>query len=116
MRRAITEFAHLSDEQIHELWEILKKLLKKYPHHGLSKWQIVHTFYEDLEDQYRQMVNTSYGGTFMSKSEDEVYDLFEILSKNSINHASLSSYERQSLTKSGQSMRSNIQTLVLRLT
>ena len=30
----------------------------------------------------------------MSKSEDEAYDLFEMLSKNSINHASLSSYER----------------------
>ena len=30
----------------------------------------------------------------MSKSEDETYDLFEMLSENSINHASLSSYER----------------------
>ena len=30
----------------------------------------------------------------MSKSEDEAYDLFEMLSENSINHASLSSYER----------------------
>ena len=29
----------------------------------------------------------------MSKSEDEAYDLFEMLSENSINHASLSSYE-----------------------
>ena len=30
----------------------------------------------------------------MSKSEDEAYDLFKMLSKNSINYASLSSYER----------------------
>ena len=30
----------------------------------------------------------------MSKSEDEAYTLFKILSENSINHASLSSYER----------------------
>ena len=30
----------------------------------------------------------------MMKSEDEAYDLFKMLSKNSINHASLSSYER----------------------
>ena len=30
----------------------------------------------------------------MSKSEDEAYDLFEMLSENSINHASLSTYER----------------------
>ena len=30
----------------------------------------------------------------MSKSEDEIYDLFETLSETLINHASLSSYER----------------------
>ena len=30
----------------------------------------------------------------MSKSEDEAYVLFETLSENSINHASLTSYER----------------------
>ena len=40
------------------------------------------------------MVDASCGGAFMSKSEDEAYTLFEILSENSINHASLSSYER----------------------
>ena len=30
----------------------------------------------------------------MSKSEDEDYDLFEMLSENFISHTSLSSYER----------------------
>ena len=40
------------------------------------------------------MVDTSYEGTLMSKSEDKAYALFEILSKSSINHASLSSYGR----------------------
>ena len=30
----------------------------------------------------------------MSKSEDDAYDLFEMLSENSISHASLSSYKR----------------------
>ena len=40
------------------------------------------------------MVDASCGGTFMSKSEDEAYDLFEMLSENSISHTSLSSYER----------------------
>ena len=40
------------------------------------------------------MVDVSYGGAFMSKSEDKAYTLFEILSENSINYASISSYER----------------------
>ena len=94
MRRAITGFAQLPNEQIHESWERLKELLRKCPHHGLSKWQIVQAFYEGLDDQVRQIVDASCGGAFMSKSEDEAYDLFEMLSENSINHASLSSYER----------------------
>ena len=40
------------------------------------------------------MVYASYEGAFMSKSEDKVYNLFEILNENLINHTSLSSYER----------------------
>ena len=68
--------------------------LRKCSHHGLSKWQVVQAFYEGLTEQYRHMVDASCGGNFMSMSEDEAYDLFETLSENSINHASLSSYER----------------------
>ena len=94
MRRTITGFTQGPGEQIHESWERLKGLLRKCPHHGLSKWQIVQAFYEGLSDQYMHMVDASCGGAFMSKSEDEAYDLFEMLSENSINHASLSSYER----------------------
>ena len=59
-----------------------------------SKQQIVQAFYEGLGDQYRHMVDASYGGAFMSKSEDGAYTLFKTLSENSINYASLSSYER----------------------
>ena len=51
-------------------------------------------FYESLDDQVRQIVDVPCGGAFMSKSEDEAYNLFEMLSENSINHASLFSYER----------------------
>ena len=94
MRRAIIGFTQSPGELIHESWERLKELLRKCPHRGLSKWQIVQAFYEGLTKQYRQMVNASCGGAFMSKSEDEAYDLFEMLSENSINHVSLSSYER----------------------
>ena len=94
MRRAIIGFTQNSGEQIHEAWERLKDLLRKCPHHGLSRWQIVQAFYERLIDNYRQMVDASCGGAFISKSEDEAYDLFEMLSENSISHTSLSSYER----------------------
>ena len=53
MRRAITGFTQAPGEQMHESWERLKELLRKCPHHGLSKWQIVQAFYEGLDAQYR---------------------------------------------------------------
>ena len=56
--------------------------------------KFVQTLNERLTNNYRQMVDASCGGAFMSKSEDERYDLFEMLSENSISHTSLSSYER----------------------
>ena len=37
------------------------------------------------------MVDSSCGGTFMMKSEDEAWNLFETLRKNSMHHASSSS-------------------------
>ena len=36
------------------------------------------------------MVDASCGGTFMLKSEDEAWQLFEILSENSLHHMSAS--------------------------
>ena len=94
MRRAITGFTQNLGEQIHKAWERLKDLLRKCPYYGLSRWQIVQAFYEGLTDNYRQIVDASCEGAFMSKSENEAYDLFEMLSENSISHTLLSSYER----------------------
>ncbi|MQL89641.1 hypothetical protein Taro_022223 [Colocasia esculenta] len=94
MRRAITGFSQHPGELVHESWERLKELLRKCPHHGLSRWQIVQTFYEGLTESNRQMVDALCGGAFMTKSEDETYNLFDTLSENSINHASLHSYDR----------------------
>ena len=40
------------------------------------------------------MVDASCGGTFMTKSEDEAWELFETLSYNSMHHASVSRSDR----------------------
>jgi hypothetical protein len=48
----------------------------------------VQSFYEGLTESNRQMVDAPCGGTFMIKSEDEGWILFENLSNNSIQHAS----------------------------
>jgi hypothetical protein len=45
-------------------------------------------FYDDLTEPHRQMVDASYGGTFMLKSEDDAWILFENLTENSLYHSS----------------------------
>jgi hypothetical protein len=47
----------------------------------------VQSFYDDLTKPYRQIVNAFCGGTFMLKSEDEAWALFENLSSNFVHHA-----------------------------
>jgi hypothetical protein len=88
IRRVITSISQYEGEQLYETWERLKDLLRSCPHHAVLKWQLVQSFYEGLTEPNRQMVDASCGGTFMMKSEDETWTLFENLSNNSIQHAS----------------------------
>ena len=78
----------MDGEQFHETWERLRDLLQQCPHHQVPDWQLVQTFYYGLTEPHRQMVDSSCGGTFMSKNDVEAWQLFENLSDNSLHHAS----------------------------
>ena len=65
------------------MWERLKDLLRSCPHHTVPKWQLVQSFYDGLIESSRSMVDASCGGTFMLKSKDEAWAMFENLSNNS---------------------------------
>lgn len=71
IRKAITCFSQIEGERFHETWEMMKDLLRKCLHHAIPKWQLIQCFYDGLTEPYRQMVNASWGGTFMLKSEDD---------------------------------------------
>ena len=85
----------------HETWERMKDLLRKCPHHQVPRWQLVQYFYDGLTEKNRQMVDAACGGTFMLKSEDEAWALFETLSENSMHHASASRSERATPVQDG---------------
>ncbi|XP_058213682.1 uncharacterized protein LOC131325434 [Rhododendron vialii] len=87
-RQAITSFSQVDGEQFHETWERLSQLTRKCPHHEVPKWQLVRIFYDGLSERHRQMVDASCGGTFMLKTPDEAWLLFDNLSNNSQQHAS----------------------------
>jgi hypothetical protein len=87
-RRAITGITQYQGEPLHETWERLRDLLRSCPHHVVPKWQLVQSFYDGLTESSRSTVDASCGGTFMLKSEDEAWAMFENLSNNSRQQAS----------------------------
>jgi len=91
IRKAIIGFSQFEGEQFQETWERLKDLLRKCPHHAIPKSQLVQCFYDGLTEPHKQMVDDSCGGTFMMKSENEAWILFDNLSENSMQHAFTSS-------------------------
>jgi hypothetical protein len=88
IRKAINGFSQIEEEPFHETWERMEDLLRKCPHYAFLNWQLVQCFYDGLAEPHRQMVDASCGGTFMLKSEDDVWTLFENLSENSLHHSS----------------------------
>jgi len=69
-------------------WDRMKDLLRRCPHHVVPKWQLIQCFYDGLIEPHRQMVDASCGGTFMLKSEDDAWILFENLAEIFLHHSS----------------------------
>ena len=98
MRKMIMSFPHNGSEQLHESWSRYQSLLRKCPHHGFSRWQLVHYFYEGMDYQNKQIIDASCGGSIASKSEDQAYRIFEELSQNSFNYTTSSTYDRANVS------------------
>ena len=77
MRIEIHNFSQLEGETFYEAWDHFKDILRKCPHHGLTKWMQVHHFYNGLIETIRTLLDASTGGALMSKSANEAYQLLE---------------------------------------
>jgi len=75
LRNQITNFLQKEDVTLYEAWEHFKNLLCLYPHHGLQHWTITQAFYNDEAKGVRSTIDLAAGGTLMSKTEDEAYNL-----------------------------------------
>nr|GEW33959.1 hypothetical protein [Tanacetum cinerariifolium] len=62
----INNFQQESDETLYQAWEQFKELLMKYPQHYLMKMQEVILFYNGLDVQTRQILDSK--GAIMSKT------------------------------------------------
>ena len=73
----INTFRQFEGEKLAEAWERFHELLRRCPHHRLTRWMQVHTFYNGLGDLARTIIDASAGGTLMKKTTDQAYEILE---------------------------------------
>ena len=73
----INTFRQLEGENLAEAWDRFHELLRRCPHHRLTRWMQVHTFYNDLRDATRIVIDASVGGALMKKTTDQAYKILE---------------------------------------
>jgi len=82
LRYQITNFLQRDDETLYEAWEHFKDLLSLCPLHGLQCWMIIQAFYNGVTQSMRSTVDAVAGGTLMSKTKDEAYNLIKEIALN----------------------------------
>ena len=78
----INTFGQLEGENLAEAWDRFHELLRKCPHHRLTRWMQVHTFYNGLRKATRTMIDASAGGALMKKTTDQTYEISEDVATN----------------------------------
>ena len=58
----INTFRQLERENLAEAWERFHELLRRYPHHRLTRWMQVRTFYNGLRNVTRTLIDASARG------------------------------------------------------
>ncbi|XP_010244713.1 PREDICTED: uncharacterized protein LOC104588470 [Nelumbo nucifera] len=76
-------FKHNGRESLYEAWERSKEMLRKCPHHGITTWRQIHTFYNGITLSNRSIIDAAASGTIMRKTSEEAYDVVEEMVSNS---------------------------------
>ena len=66
----INKFGKLEGESLAEAWDRFHELFRKCPHHRLTRWMQVHTFYNGLRNTTRTVIDASAEGALMKKTTD----------------------------------------------
>ena len=78
----ISNVAQYDGETLYDAWKRYKDLLRRCPHHGLTKWMQVQNFYKGLGGSTRTLIDVVAGGAFMGKTQDEAYKILEEMAMN----------------------------------
>ncbi|GKA67726.1 reverse transcriptase domain-containing protein [Tanacetum coccineum] len=81
LRNEITRFQQRFDETFYEAWDRFNDLLRACPHHGFSELHQLDTFYNALNSNDQDSLNSAAGGNFLDKMPRDCLRIFEIKSK-----------------------------------
>nr|GEZ45181.1 reverse transcriptase domain-containing protein [Tanacetum cinerariifolium] len=81
LRNEITNFLQKSNETFNEAWERFKDLLRQCPHHGFSELHQLDTFYNALNPNDQDTLDSAAGGNFLDKIPRECLSIIESKSK-----------------------------------
>ncbi|KAJ9546450.1 hypothetical protein OSB04_018993 [Centaurea solstitialis] len=82
LTKAITNFSQFDTKELYDAWERFKNLQRQCPHHGIEVWRLIQLFYNGLKSETRFAIDTSIGGTIMTKTPATIKDLIENLAIN----------------------------------
>nr|GEU37405.1 reverse transcriptase domain-containing protein [Tanacetum cinerariifolium] len=77
----ITNFLQKSNETFNEAWERFKDLLRQCPHHGFSELHQLDTFYNALNPNDQDALDSTAGENFLDKIPRECLSIIERKSK-----------------------------------
>ncbi|GKA16059.1 reverse transcriptase domain-containing protein [Tanacetum coccineum] len=81
LRNEITRFQQKFDETFYEAWDRFNDLLRGCPHHGFSELHQLDTFYNALNSNDQDSLNSAAGGNFLDKMPRECLKVIERKSK-----------------------------------
>nr|GEY68003.1 hypothetical protein [Tanacetum cinerariifolium] len=85
IRNEITNFLQKPNETFNEAWERFKDLLRQCPHHGFSELHQLDTFYNDLNPNDQNALDSAAGGNFLDKIPRECLSIIE--SKSNVRYS-----------------------------
>nr|GEZ73698.1 reverse transcriptase domain-containing protein [Tanacetum cinerariifolium] len=84
LRNEIINFLQKPNETFNKAWERFKDLLMKCPHHGFSELHQLDTFYNALNLNDQDALDSAVGGNFLDKIPRECLSIIETSSSSSL--------------------------------
>ncbi|GKD74319.1 reverse transcriptase domain-containing protein [Tanacetum coccineum] len=81
LQNEITRFQQRFDETFYEAWDKFNDLLRACPHHGFSELHQLDTFYNALNSNDQDSLNSAAGGNFLDKMPRDCLRIIESKSK-----------------------------------